>query len=83
MEDELVQIFSTDRDSVAELVKSTLESYGITAILKQSIAHSVYPFTVDGLGEVKIMVLKADKEKAEEILKENFLNSEDNQEESE
>lgn len=74
MKDDLVQIYLTNDISTADLIKNTLEDNDINVILQQTTARSVYPITIDGMGEIKIMVLKENKEKAEEILKEGFDN---------
>ena len=53
----------------AEVVKSYLESHGISCLLKGLVVQSVHPFTMDGLGEIKILVPKKDHALAEELLK--------------
>jgi hypothetical protein len=52
----------------AEVVKTYLESYGIACYFQGKILHSVYPFSADGLGEIKIFVLEKDYETAKELL---------------
>ena len=52
----------------AEIVKSLLESYGIKAVFQSLIVQSIHPFSVDGLGEIKIMVTEDDYEAAKEII---------------
>ena len=58
----------------AEVVKSLLESYGIKAVLSSLIVQSVHPFTVNGLGEIKIMVTEEDYEAAKDIIKKTLNN---------
>ena len=55
-------------DSEANLVRSLLESYGIPATVSSDVPHSVYPLTVDGLGEIRISVAEDDREEAVRIL---------------
>jgi len=52
----------------ADLIKSFLESQGITCLVRGHIVGFVYPLTVDGLGEFKILVRKQDARKAIELL---------------
>jgi hypothetical protein len=52
----------------AEVIKSLLESHGIACSLRGRIAQFVYPFTADGLGEIKIFVPEEDYETAKELL---------------
>jgi hypothetical protein len=54
----------------AEVLKSYLESQGIPCYFQSKILHTVYPFTADGLGEIKIFVLEKDFEAARELLSE-------------
>lgn len=51
----LVEVHRCDR-AEAVVVKSLLDSEGIPALLRSSVAHSVHPFTVGAQGEVVIMV---------------------------
>ncbi len=53
----------------AEVLKSYLESNGITCILRGQVVQSVHPFSADGLGEIKIFVSKKDYKAAKELLK--------------
>lgn len=50
-------------------IQSLLESYGIKCILQSDVTRSVHPFVVDGLAEVRILVLEKDLPKAQEVLK--------------
>jgi len=52
----------------AEIIKGRLESEGIPVLLNYESAGLVYGITVDGLGEVKVMVPKRLAEEAREIL---------------
>ena len=52
----------------AEVIKTFLESQGIPCILRGLMAQSVYPFSVDGMGEIKILVSEADYDVAQELL---------------
>ena len=56
------------RHMEAEIIKGRLESEGIPALLSYESAGLVYGLTIDGLGEVKIMVPKHMASEAKEIL---------------
>jgi len=52
----------------AQIIKGRLESEGIPVLLSYESAGLIYGITVDGLGEVKIMVPKRLAEEAKEIV---------------
>ena len=54
----------------AEMIESLLEAEGIDVeLVQESIGHSIYPVSVDGLGRVQIFVPKAKILEALEWLK--------------
>lgn len=54
----------------AEVLKNFLESQGIHCVLSGQMAPAVYPFSVDGMGEIKFMVSEADYPLAKDLLAE-------------
>ncbi len=66
----LVKIKSVQGPVEAEVIKSFLQSYGITTILKGLVVQSVHAFSADGLGKITIMVDEKDYEKAKSLLQE-------------
>jgi hypothetical protein len=70
----LVEVHKVMGSVEAEVVKSLLESYGIMAVLQSLIVQSVHPFTVNGLGEIKIMVTEEDYEAARDIIDKTLKN---------
>ncbi|MFB0565670.1 MAG: hypothetical protein ACETWK_08340 [Candidatus Aminicenantaceae bacterium] len=52
----------------ADVIKSFFESHGIFCVLRGKVAHSVHPFTADGLGEIKIFVSEKDYKLAKKLL---------------
>jgi len=52
----------------AQIIKGRLESEGIPVLLSYESAGLVYGLTIDGLGEVKIMVPQHLAKEAREIL---------------
>ena len=52
----------------AHIIKGRLESEGIPVLLRYESAGLIYGITVDGLGQVKVMVPQDQAEDAKEIL---------------
>ena len=67
-EKELVTVY-TARQMEAQILKGRLESEGIPALLSYESAGLVYGLTVNGLGEVRILVPKHLANEAKEILR--------------
>ncbi len=65
--EQLVSVY-TARQMEAQIIKGRLESEGIPVLLSYESASLVYGLTIDGLGEVKIMVPKHLAKEAKEIL---------------
>lgn len=53
----------------AQVIKGLLESYGIPCLLQSNAAPSVHVFTVNGMGEVRIMVWDSMLERAKKLIK--------------
>ncbi|TET51060.1 MAG: hypothetical protein E3J55_00815 [Dehalococcoidia bacterium] len=66
-EEQLVTVYIA-RQMEAQIIKGRLESEGISVLLSYESAGLVYGITVDGLGEVKVMVPRRLAEEAKEIL---------------
>ena len=66
--DDLVEAARVFGPFEADLIKNFLESHGIASIVRGRTAPFVYPFTVDGLAEFKVMVQEKDLEKAKDLL---------------
>ena len=54
--------------AAADIIKSYLESNGIECIFQGLVVPSIYSFTTDGMGEIRIMVKDLDYETAKELL---------------
>ena len=52
----------------AEIVQTFLRSYGIESTTQGLAVQSVHPFTVDGMGKIKILVMESDAETARQII---------------
>jgi hypothetical protein len=68
-ESEFKEVYKAWGSPEAEVIKSYLESHGIPCLLRGLVVQSVHPFTMDGLGEIKILVPKKDHAVAEKLLK--------------
>jgi len=82
--EKLVAIYSA-KQIEAQIIKGRLENEGIPVLLSYDSSSLVFGFTVDGLGEVKIMVPERFAEQAREILKVKYDEleiGEDNQSET-
>ena len=65
----LVEVYRAAGEMEAQVIKGLLESYGIPCFLKGDAARTIYGLTVDGLGEVKIMVRESMTEQARKLIK--------------
>jgi len=67
--DKLVEVYKAPNEMEAQVIKGLLESYGVPCFLKSNAAPSVHMFTIDGMGEVKVMVLAAMADSARQLIK--------------
>jgi len=65
----MVEVYQARGEMEAQVIKGLLESYGIACFLKSRAAPSVHAFTVDGMGEVKVMVRESMAEKAKRLIR--------------
>jgi len=56
----------------ANIIVGRLESEGIPTKLHYEAAGSIYAITIDGLGEVRILVPAADRERTKEVLSRSY-----------
>lgn len=66
---EFKEVYRAWGSAEAEVIKSFLSSHGIPCLLKGLVVQSVHPFTMDGLGEIKILVPEKDLAFAEKLIK--------------
>jgi hypothetical protein len=64
----LVEVYRAYGEAEALIIKSLLESNGIAALLKSHAAPSVHVFTVDGMGEYKVMVEESKAKEAKRLI---------------
>lgn len=67
----IVELCRVPREDEALAIESLLASCNIKCILQSDITRSVYPFSIDGLAEVTILVSEKDLEKSKEIINQN------------
>ena len=65
---DLVVIFRTQSDVEASIVRGLLEAHGVRSAASSAVTHSVFPLTVNELGEVRISVHREDAEEAQRII---------------
>jgi len=66
---QLIEVYRANGEIEAQVIKGLLESYGIPCLLKGDAARTIYGLTVNGIGEVKIMVWESMAEKARKLIK--------------
>jgi hypothetical protein len=65
----LVMVYKAKGEPEAQVVKGLLECNDIPAIITSDAAPSVHVFTIDGLGEYKIMVPETRAEEARDLIR--------------
>jgi len=65
---DLVVIFRTHSDIEAQIVRGLLEAHGVISVMSSDVPHSIFPLSVDGLGEVRIAVHPGEAEEAVRII---------------
>jgi hypothetical protein len=69
--EKLVEVYRACGEATAQFIKGKLESSGIAAVLQSRAAPSVHAFTLDGMGEYRVMVLESDAEEARNLIEED------------
>lgn len=64
-------LLSTWDDGEAAMIRQLLEGYGVPTQTVSDVPHTVWPITVDGLGEVRILVPENRLAEARELLAEH------------
>ena len=66
--EKLVEVYKAQNHMEAQVIKGLLESFDIPCFLKSNAAPSVHLFTVDGMAEVKVMVVAERADEARELI---------------
>ncbi|MBI5653724.1 MAG: DUF2007 domain-containing protein [Chloroflexi bacterium] len=70
-DDPFVVVYVAQGMLIAEMIKSKLESAGIPAMLKYESVGRVLGLTIDGLGEVRVLVARENENDARALLEKN------------
>lgn len=65
----LIEVYRANGEAEAKVIQGLLESYGIPSLLKSLAAPSVHVFTVDGMGEFKVMVGESTAVEAKKLIR--------------
>jgi hypothetical protein len=68
--EELVELTTAQGDFEAQVLKGMLESGGIEVAIRAGVSQNILPFTVDGLGQMKLFVKEHDLAAAKALLDE-------------
>jgi len=66
--EQLVEVYRARGEAEAQVIKGLLESYDIPCLLQSNAAPSVHMFTVDGMGEVRVMVRESMADEAKKLI---------------
>ena len=64
----MIEVYKAKGELEAQVIKGLLGSYGIPCLLQSHASSSVHSFAIDGLGEVRIMVLESQAEEAKRLI---------------
>jgi hypothetical protein len=64
-------LMKTWDDGEAEILRQLLSAYHIPCQVVSDVPHSVFPLSVDGLGEIRILVPASRRREAEEVVAEH------------
>lgn len=65
---DLVVIFCAASDVEASIVRGLLETHGIPSVASSNVPHSVFPFNVSGLGDIRVSVHEDDAGEARRVI---------------
>jgi ribonuclease III len=65
---DLVVVFRTSSGIEAEIVRSLLEAHGILSVVSSDVPQSIFPLSVDGLGNIRLAVHPSESEEAERVI---------------
>jgi ribonuclease III len=65
---ELVVIFRTSSEIEARVVRSLLDAHDVMSVVSSDVLHSIFPLSVDGLGEVRLSVHASEADDARRII---------------
>ncbi len=66
--EKLVEVYKARTEMEAQVIKGLLESFDIPCVLRSNAAPSVHRFTMNGLAEVRVMVLDSRADEAKKLI---------------
>ena len=66
--EKLVEVYKARTEMEAQVIKGLLESFDIPCVLRSNAAPSVHMFTMNGMAEVKVMVLDSRADEAKKLI---------------
>jgi hypothetical protein len=66
--EKLIEVYKARTEMEAQVIKGLLESFDIPCVLRSNAAPSVHMFTMNGLAEVKVMVLESRADEAKKLI---------------
>jgi hypothetical protein len=66
--EKLVEVYHARNEMEAQVIKSLLESFDIPCFFKSNAAPSVHLFTLDGMAEVRVMVMASEADAARKLI---------------
>jgi hypothetical protein len=66
--EKLVEVYHARNEMEAQVIKGLLESFDIPCFFKSNAAPSVHQFTMDGMAEVRVMVMASMADRAKELI---------------
>ncbi|MCX5754368.1 MAG: DUF2007 domain-containing protein [Candidatus Krumholzibacteria bacterium] len=70
-DEKLVELAKVQGDFEAQVLKGMLESEGIEVAIRTGVTPNILPFTVNGLGQVRLFVKESDLDAAKAVMREN------------
>ena len=64
----MVEVYWAKGEAEAQIIKRLLENSGIPCLIKSNAAPSAHVFTVDGMGEFRVMVRESMAEEARKLI---------------
>jgi hypothetical protein len=64
----LVEVYKARTEMEAQVIRGLLDSFGIPCVLRSNAAPSVHMFTMNGLAEVRVMVLGSLADEAKKLI---------------
>jgi hypothetical protein len=70
-DEKLVELAKVQGDFEAQVLQAMLESEGIRVTIGTGVTSSILPFTVNGLGQVRLFVKESELETARAVIRAN------------